>query len=213
MEHIRAGESIIDAQLSSGYESGSGFRDAFSKIMGSAPQKTKGHKCILKAAWLDTVLGPMLAIADEEGLYLLEFVDRRGLEREIERLRLKTKSAILPGTTDPVTSIDRELTEYFNGQRMQFETPIHLLGSPFQKAVWAELMRIPYGETRSYSNQAKTLNHPNAFRAVANANGANQLSIIVPCHRIISSDGTLGGYGGGIERKKWLIEHEKSNRK
>ena len=155
----------------------------------------------------------MLVIADETGLYLLEFVDRRGLELEIERLRLKTKSAILPGTTDPITSIDRELKEYFSGQRRDFKTPCHLLGSPFQQDVWHELMRIPYGTTRSYGEQAKCLNKPTAFRAVANANGANQLAIIIPCHRIISSDGTLGGYGGGIERKKWLIEHEASMRK
>ena len=213
IKHIRSGESVIDAQLSSGYESGSGFRDAFSKIMGSAPKNIKEHKSVLKAAWLDTILGPMLVIADETGLYLLEFVDRRGLELEIERLRLKTKSAILPGTTDPITSIDRELKEYFSGQRRDFKTPCHLLGSPFQQDVWHELMRIPYGTTRSYGEQAKCLNKPTAFRAVANANGANQLAIIIPCHRIISSDGTLGGYGGGIERKKWLIEHEASMRK
>jgi len=213
IKHIRSGESVIDAQLSSGYESGSGFRDAFSKIMGSAPKNIKEHKSVLKAAWLDTILGPMLAIADEAGLYLLEFVDRRGLELEIERLRLKTKSAILPGTTDPITSIDLELKEYFSGQRRDFETPFHLLGSPFQKDVWHELIRIPYGITRSYTDQAKSLNKPSAFRAVANANGANQLAIIIPCHRIISSDGTLGGYGGGTERKRWLIEHEAVMRK
>jgi AraC family transcriptional regulator of adaptative response/methylated-DNA-[protein]-cysteine methyltransferase len=213
IKHIRSGESVIDAQLSSGYESGSGFRDAFSKIMGSAPKNTNEHKAILNATWLDTLLGPMLAIADETGLYLLEFVDRRGLEKEIERLRLKTKAVILPGITGPITSIERELTEYFEGKRIHFETTFHLFGSPFQQAVWQELMRIPYGVTRSYGDQAKSLNKPTSFRAVANANGANQLAIIIPCHRIISSDGSLGGYGGGVERKKWLIEHEALHKK
>src|SRR5271154_7015907 len=105
MKQIRGGKSVIEAQLSTGYESSSGFRDAFSRIMGAAPTKL-GESNILKASWLDTPLGPMIAIANEEVLYLLEFVDRRGLEREIERLRRKTKSAIIPGSTKPICSIE-----------------------------------------------------------------------------------------------------------
>ncbi len=86
------------------------------------------------------------------------------------------------------------------------------MGSPFQIKVWQELLRIPYGQTRSYTKQAETIGQPTAFRAVASANGANQIAIVIPCHRIINLDGNLGGYGGGIVRKKWLIEHEqKSN--
>lgn len=108
MKQIRTGESVIDAQLSTGYESGSGFRDAFSRIMGAAPTKL-GQSNILKASWIDTPLGPMIAIADEQALYLLEFVDRRGLEREVERLRKKIKSAIIPGSTQPIRSIENEL--------------------------------------------------------------------------------------------------------
>jgi AraC family transcriptional regulator of adaptative response/methylated-DNA-[protein]-cysteine methyltransferase len=209
MKQIRAGEAIIDAQLSTGYESSSGFRDAFSKIMGSAPTKFDKHSPILKASWLDTPLGPMLAISDEEALYLLEFVDRRGLEREIERLRLKTKAAIIPGNTPPIILIEKELKSYFEGTLQEFKTPIHLLGSSFQKLVWEELSCIPYGQTRSYVDQAKAVGKPTACRAVANANGANQITIVIPCHRIIKANGDLGGYGGGIARKKWLIEHEK----
>jgi AraC family transcriptional regulator of adaptative response/methylated-DNA-[protein]-cysteine methyltransferase len=106
-KQIRAGDAVIDAQLNTGYESSSGFRDAFSKIMGAAPTKFEGQHTILKASWIDTKLGPMIVIADETGLYLLEFVDRRGLEREVERLRLRTKAAIIPGTTDPIKSITR----------------------------------------------------------------------------------------------------------
>jgi AraC family transcriptional regulator of adaptative response/methylated-DNA-[protein]-cysteine methyltransferase len=191
------------------YESSSGFRDAFSKIMGAPPTKFEKHRAILKASWIDTKLGPMIAIADEAGLYLLEFVDRRGLEREIERLRLKTKAAIIPGVTDPIKSIAIELESYFEGKLKEFNTPLHLLGSPFQKLVWDELMRIPYGQTRSYMVQAEAIGKATAYRAVANANGANQLAIVIPCHRIINSNGDLGGYGGGITRKQWLIEHEK----
>lgn len=208
MKQIREGEAVIEAQLSTGYESSSGFRDAFSRIMGAAPTKL-GSRNILKASWLDTPLGPMLTIADEEALYLLEFVDRRGLEREIERLRRKTKSAIIPGHTKPISSIERELNLYFKGQLIEFKTPILLLGSLFQKHVWAELVKIPPGETRSYSNIAVAIGRPTAFRAVAQANGANQLAIIIPCHRVINTNGELGGYGGGLARKEWLINHEK----
>ncbi|MFY9589614.1 methylated-DNA--[protein]-cysteine S-methyltransferase [Rickettsia endosymbiont of Halotydeus destructor] len=179
--------------------------------MGAAPTKFDNHHNILKASWLDTPLGPMIAIAAENALYLLEFVDRRGLEREVERLRIKTKAAIIPGSNAPLKSIETELKLYFAGSLKEFKTPLHLMGSPFQQHVWQELMRIPYGTTRSYLDQAKAIGKQTAYRAVANANGANQLGIIIPCHRIINSNGELGGYGGGIARKKWLIEFEKEN--
>lgn len=208
MKQIREGDAVIEAQLSTGYESSSGFRDAFSRIMGTAPTKL-GDSNILKASWLDTPLGPMIAIASEEALYLLEFVDRRGLEREIERLRRKTKSAIIPGSTQPIVSIEKELKLYFQGELKAFNTPLFLLGSPFQKNVWEELVKIPPGETRSYSEIAVALGRPSAFRAVAQANGTNQLAIIIPCHRVISANGNLRGYGGGLERKRWLINHER----
>lgn len=207
MKQIRAGNAVIEAQLETGYESSSGFRDAFSRIMGAAPTLL-GQSSILKATWLDTKLGPMIAIADESMLYLLEFVDRRGLEREIERLRQRTKSAIIPGMTEPIRSIESELTQYFEGKLKDFKTPLLFLGSPFQKRVWEELQKIPYGETVSYAKIAQAIERPSAFRAVAQANGANQLAIIIPCHRIINTNGDVGGYGGGIPRKKWLIHHE-----
>jgi AraC family transcriptional regulator of adaptative response/methylated-DNA-[protein]-cysteine methyltransferase len=212
LKKIRQGESVISTQLETGYESSSGFRDAFSKIMGAPPTNFGKHPNVLKASWLDTPLGPMLAISDEEALYLIEFVERRGLEREIERLRCQTKSAIIPGDTSPINSIKKELQLYFEGRLKEFKTPLHLLGSSFQKLVWEELLCIPYGETRSYADQSRSIGKPSACRAVANANGANQLAIVIPCHRIINSNGDLGGYGGGIARKQWLIDHEAKNK-
>lgn len=209
MKQIREGEKVIEVQLNTGYESSSGFRDAFSKIMGAAPTNFDKQHNILKSSWLDTPLGNMLVVSDEDGLYLLEFVERRGLEREIEHLRIKTKSAIIPGRTTVIDSIEEELANYFAGKLKNFKTPIHMLGSPFQKMAWQELINIPYGQTRSYMEQAQAIGKPTAFRAVANANGANQLAIIIPCHRIINSNGELGGYGGGIIRKQWLINMEK----
>lgn len=176
--------------------------------MGAAPTRL-GQAQLLKASWLDTPLGPMIAIADEHHLYLLEFVDRRGLEREVERLRQRTKSAIIPGTTDSIVSIEQELKHYFTGKLIHFKTPLFYLGSTFQKNVWQALQGIPYGETRSYADIAKVINNPTGYRAVANANGANQIAIAIPCHRVINSNGELGGYGGGVSRKEYLINLEK----
>jgi AraC family transcriptional regulator, regulatory protein of adaptative response / methylated-DNA-[protein]-cysteine methyltransferase len=208
MKQIREGHKVIEAQLSSGYESDSGFRDAFSRIMGTTPSKSENFN-VLKASWIDTPLGPMLAIADDQMLYLLEFVDRRGLEKEIERLRKKTKLPIIPGKPSPIKQIEVELEKYFSGQIQEFKTPLLLIGSPFQKTVWEELQKIPKGETRSYSEIAEAIGKPSAFRAVALANGANQFAIVIPCHRVINSNGELGGYGGGIKRKEWLLKHER----
>ncbi len=207
MKEIREGSAVIDAQLSAGYESSSGFRDAFARIMGAAPTLS-GERGVLRAAWLDTPLGPMVAIADEEALYLLEFVDRRGLEREVERLRYKTKSAIIPGRTQAIHSIEEEIGKYFCGELREFKTPVAVIGSSFQQRVWEELKKIPFGQTRSYSEIATLVGKPSAFRAAAQANGANQLAIMIPCHRVINMSGELGGYGGGLNRKRWLIHHE-----
>ncbi|MBY0533908.1 MAG: methylated-DNA--[protein]-cysteine S-methyltransferase [Rickettsiaceae bacterium] len=173
---------------------------------------TKSKKdYLLKSAYIDTPLGPMLAISDEEALYLLEFADRRSLERQVDRIKTKTKAIITAGQSEPIKLIKSELQRYFDGSLKEFTTPLQLLGSTFQEIVWEELMRIPYGQTRSYSDQAKAIGKQKAYRAVANANGANKLAIIIPCHRIINSNGDLGGYGGGVNRKKWLIDFEKKN--
>jgi AraC family transcriptional regulator of adaptative response/methylated-DNA-[protein]-cysteine methyltransferase len=165
---------------------------------------------MLKSYQFDTILGPMLAVSDEKSLYLLEFTDCRKLEKKLERLKQRAKSTISSGETKPIASIKLELEQYYSGKLKEFQTPIHLLGSPFQKQAWQALIDITYGETRGYEQQAQFIGKPTAYRAVANANAANKLAIIVPCHRIINSNGNLGGYGGGIWRKKWLLEHEKA---
>lgn len=163
---------------------------------------------LLTAQSIDTPLGPMTAIASEDALYVLEFSDCFKLEREIERLQKKLNSTIISGENKPIACIEKELKAYFDGTGMTFKTPFHLIGTLFQNKVWNTLSQIPYGETRSYREQAIAMQHPKAVRAVANANGANQLAIIIPCHRIINNNGTLGGYAGGIARKQWLIHHE-----
>ena len=208
-KHIRNKERIISAQVGSGFESGNGFRDAFTKIMGELPSRSK-NITVLYSSWIETPLGSMLAICDESQLHLLEFVDRRGLENEIVRLRKRLHAGILPERKSLIDLLEKELLEYFSGIRKSFTVPIYHLGSDFQKNVWNELVKIPLGETTSYKEIAVRIGQPSAFRAVANANGANQLAILIPCHRVINSDGALGGYGGGLARKEWLLQHEKS---
>jgi AraC family transcriptional regulator of adaptative response/methylated-DNA-[protein]-cysteine methyltransferase len=211
LQKMQAGAAVIQAQLAAGYESSSGFREAFSRLLGKAPALLD-NKHYLKASWLDTPLGPMIAIANEEVLYLLEFADYKGLEQKIEHLKRKTAALIIPGEASPIHAIKIELELYFSGKSKKFKTPIVLLGSSFQNQVWKELMRIPYGQTKSYAEIAGGIGIPTAYRAAAQANGANQFVIIVPCHRVINTNGKLGGYSSGLTRKIWLLNHEKQGR-
>ena len=205
-KELSSGAKVIDQQLSTGYDSASGFNDAFTKIMGNPPKKTE--IAILYASIIPTPLGRMFSLSDEHFLYLLEFMDRRGLEREIERLRIKRNVRILPGETDLNRQLCKQLEEYFTKQRTQFSIPLFLDGSPFQQSVWDLLKTIPIGETSTYQKIAQQLNNPHAVRAVGNANGANQIALLIPCHRVINTNGELGGYGGGIERKRYLLSLE-----
>jgi AraC family transcriptional regulator, regulatory protein of adaptative response / methylated-DNA-[protein]-cysteine methyltransferase len=162
----------------------------------------------LRQSQFDTPIGKMIALVDDDALHLLEFADRRGLELEIEKMRQSVKCLIVPGRTKITDMIDRELKAYFEGTLKSFQTPLKLYGSDFQKSVLKTLMDIPYGQTRSYKQQADILKNPNAVRAVARANGMNQIAIVIPCHRVIGSDGSLTGYAGGLSRKEWLLNHE-----
>ena len=173
--------------------------------------KLSSSQAIFKSSLLDTPLGNMIAICDDDKLHLLEFTDRRGLEHEIERLRIKTGAVIIPEKNSIIAEVGRELGLYFQGKLKHFTVKLAMKGSPFQQMAWNALIGIPYGHIRSYLEQAQMIGKETAFRAVANANGANPIAIIIPCHRIINTSGKLGGYGGGIHRKEWLINHEKSN--
>jgi AraC family transcriptional regulator, regulatory protein of adaptative response / methylated-DNA-[protein]-cysteine methyltransferase len=168
----------------------------------------QGDGSILKAAQLETPLGPMIAIANEDALWLLKFADPSRFQRQMKTLQQQNQTTVIPGYTKPLYSIERELALYFKGDLKEFKTPMVLWGTPFQKRVWEELIKIPAGMTRSYAAVAQAIGKPTAFRAVAQANGANKLTIIIPCHRVINSSGGLGGYGAGIARKQWLLQHE-----
>ena len=208
LRDVKAGRPVIEVQQERGYESPSGFREAFVRVFGVPPRGAKVEDCLL-ARRIETPLGTMLALADAQGLRLLEFVDRRGLERELVGLRHRLKCAIVPGSNATLEATATQLTEYFSGQRMTFYLPLAPVGSDFQQRVWAELRRIAPGRTRSYAEMAKKLGIPKAPRAVGRANGSNMLALVIPCHRVIRADGSLCGYAGGIWRKQRLLEHER----
>ena len=160
---------------------------------------------------IDTELGIMIAGAVDDGICLLEFSDRRMLNTEYKDLAKHFKTTIAEGENRHFRTLLKQLKEYFEGTLKEFTVPLVTPGSDFQQAVWKELMNIPYGTTRSYQEQSIALGKPESIRAVANANGMNRISIIIPCHRVIGSDGHLTGYGGGLKRKRWLLDHEKKH--
>jgi len=205
---MAAGERVIDAGLEAGFESPSGFRSAFARLLGQSPSHFIGHER-LKADWIETPLGPMITVSDRQGLHLLEFADRKLLPSELKRLRKATQSEIGLGRFAASDQVEEELGRYFRGESADFKVPLCLHGSAFARRVWDQLRRIPAGETVSYATLASALGHPNATRAVARANGANQIGLVIPCHRVIGADGSLTGYGGGLWRKQRLIEIER----
>ncbi len=210
---IRDGNSVLDAALDSGYASTSGFSTAFDKIIGTAPSKTKKEPAnVLIYERFDAPLGPMVAVASEMGLNLLEFGDRRMLESEFADLQKRLNAVLLPGSNEFTKAAIQQIGEYFAGTRTAFDVPLHAPGTDFQQRVWAQLREIPYGEIRSYGELAAAMHEPKAVRAVGTANGMNRIAIMIPCHRVIGADGALTGYGGGLWRKDWLLKHEQEHK-
>jgi AraC family transcriptional regulator, regulatory protein of adaptative response / methylated-DNA-[protein]-cysteine methyltransferase len=208
LSQVRQGGRVDEARNGSGFESESGFREAFTKIFGEPPTGAKTRAPVF-AERIDSPLGAMIAVADDEGLRLLEFIDRRATERELSVLCKRLRTNVVPGKHRYLEAIRLQLTDYFAGQRLEFNIPLAPVGSAFQLRAWKILQSIPVGETRSYSWMAKRLGDENARRAVGRANGTNMICIVIPCHRVIRADGTLRGYGGGLWRKKWLLDHER----
>ena len=204
---IRNGTSLDDVTFGSGFASHSGFRSAFQRVFGAAPGRTGGARRIV-LTFLESPLGPLLAGASEEGICLLEYPDRRMLERNLLTLRERFGCPAVPGSHPLLTQLRRELEAYFAGRRRAFDVPIAARGTPFQEMVWRELARIPHGTTISYAELARRVGRPSARRAVARANGQNRISILIPCHRVIGQDGSLTGYGGGLWRKRLLLHLE-----
>ena len=207
-KNIKQGQTVTDTAFDNGFESLSGFNDSFKSIFGNSASQTK-DKAIINIVRFTSPLGPMFACASSKGICLLDFTDRKILEEEFKDLCKRLDAVILPGTNKYLDIVQKQLEEYFAGTRKNFSVPLHYPSTDFRESVWAGLQNIPYGQTRSYKQQAQALGNPKAVRAVAAANGQNRVNILIPCHRVIGADGSLTGYGGGLHRKKWLLEHEK----
>ncbi|REC60835.1 XRE family transcriptional regulator [Chryseobacterium pennae] len=206
---LQQGESVTEVAFDSGYESLSGFNESFKNIFGVSPSHNKREK-IIDLKRMETILGTMVACADEHGICLLEFSDRKALPTELKNISKHFNANIVQGENPHFIMLEQELSEYFDGKRTEFTVPLSPVGTAFQKQVWEILQQIPYGGIRSYQEQAEILGNPKSVRAVANANGLNKISILIPCHRVIGSNGQLTGYGGGIWRKQKLLELEKA---
>jgi AraC family transcriptional regulator of adaptative response/methylated-DNA-[protein]-cysteine methyltransferase len=207
-QELKEGKTVTTTAFDTGYESLSGFGYTYKKLLGHTPQNSQQEQLILINR-LTTPLGPMFICATTQGICLLEFVERKKLETELKDLQRLLKARIIVGENEHIQQAKKELAAYFAGTLQQFEVALHTPGTVFQQAAWQGLSTIPYGQTISYKKQAQKLNKPTAVRAIAQANGANRVAIILPCHRVVGSDGALRGYAGGLERKRWLLEHEK----
>ncbi|KIC92236.1 bifunctional transcriptional activator/DNA repair enzyme AdaA [Flavihumibacter sp. ZG627] len=206
---ISSGAPVTGIAFDAGYDSLSGFGDSFKSVFGYAPSESR-QKQVIDIKRIETPLGTMLACAVKDGICLLEFSDRKMLETELKDLSRIFNATIIQGQNPHFPLLEKELQAYFSGKLTEFTVPLHTPGTSFQQAVWNELRAIPFAATRSYKEMAGAVGKPDAVRALANANGMNRVAIIVPCHRVIGSDGSLTGYAGGIWRKQWLLNHESS---
>jgi AraC family transcriptional regulator of adaptative response/methylated-DNA-[protein]-cysteine methyltransferase len=207
---IREGSNIDDAIIDSGYDSHSGFHEAFTRMFGETPRAGRTSECVF-LAWLRSPLGPLVAGATYKGICLLEFTDRRMLEAQFASVRKLFGTPVIPGTNDHLEQLRGELTSYFAGNLRSFSLSLVYPGTEFQTRVWDQLLEIPYAETRSYEDLAIAVGDKKAVRAVGRANGLNRIAIVIPCHRVVNKGGGLGGYGGGLRRKQYLLNLEREH--
>lgn len=207
MGHMKNGQSVTESAFDAGYESMAGFTEAIKKFTGhSATVATQAQRIFLTR--LMTPVGPMIAGASEKHVVLLEFVDRPMLPTQLERIQKRFECVFIPEENTVLAQLRQELAAYFEGRLQQFLVPLDFPGTDFQHKVWTALLNVPYGSTASYLDLATAIGDAKAVRAVARANGDNRIAILIPCHRIIGSDGSLTGYGGGLHRKKKLLDLE-----
>lgn len=205
--HVQDGSTVGRAAFEAGYDSLSGFQEAFRHYFGDVPTRVSG-RTVVHVDRIPTPLGLMLAGATDEALCMLEFVDRRALPNQVRRIRRRLGAAFVPGSNPIIEAIARELDGYFAGTLDTFRTPVLPCGTDFQQDVWQALLDVPYGSTASYRDIAEAVGRSGAVRAVGTANGANAIAIVIPCHRIVGADGKLTGYGGGLWRKQRLLDLE-----
>ena len=214
VSELRTRRSVTFAGVGAGFQSDSAFRDAIERTFGLPLSRVSGA-AVLTSTWLPTPLGNMLAVSHDDGIVLLDFADRATLEPTIAKLRARfaargVHAVIVPGERRHLMALAAELKEYFDGERRVFSVPISPAGTEFERRAWDALRAIPFGQTRSYGQQAAAMGDARAVRAVGRANGRNTINILIPCHRVIAASGHLTGYGGGLARKQWLLRHERA---
>jgi len=202
-----AGTAVTTAAFDAGWDSLSGFNEAFKGFFGSTPTGA-ARRQVVTVTCIPTPLGPLIAAASDQAIHLVEFVDRIRLDKQIRRIEDGLDAHFIPGSSLLLARLEVEIGEYFSGERRDFTVPIHPVGTEFQRRVWSALREISYGDTATYAQVARAIGSPNAARGVGRANGDNALAILIPCHRVIGSNGKLTGYGAGVWRKERLLEIE-----
>jgi len=207
---IKKGNSITYSAFESGYESLSGFNESYRSLFGESASKSKIRN-VINVVRFSSPIGSIVTCATKKGVCFLGFIGQKRIENQFDEIQKQFNAIILPGRNEHLTDVKKEVNEYFEGKRKTFTVTLDVFGTDFRENVWNELLNIPYGKTISYKEQAIAINNRKAVRAVAAANGANRISIIIPCHRVIGSNGSLTGYASGLHKKKWLLNFEKNN--
>ena len=207
LQNLRRGSKLLETGVDAGYESDSGFREAFGRKFSATPGRSNTVKHVVVRT-IESPVGALQLGATEDGVCLMEFADRRALPTELALLEKTFQCAVVPGSNALVDQLEDELVRYFAGELRDFTVPLEMVGTPFQRRVWDALLGIPYGATMSYGGVAEQIGRTGAQRAVGRANGTNRIAIVIPCHRVVQSDGKLRGYGGGLWRKQFLLDLE-----
>jgi len=205
---LKRGSRLFEAGRAGGYRSDSGFRDSFSVAFGRTPRRAREVDPVVTTL-IESPIGLLLAGATDRGVAVLHFDEGRSRTDELAELSKRLGAPLLPGHHALLDAARRQLGEYFAGKRRLFDLPLDERGTPFQKRVWRALQAIPYGRTCSYADIARAVQSPGAVRAVGQANHRNRIAIIIPCHRVVNANGQLGGYGGGLWRKQYLLDLER----
>lgn len=207
LSQLRLGFDLDHTAHDLGFDPLTSLRDAFSEAFGEPAEKIE-RAAAIHLGWMETPIGPMVAGSRDGALILLEFTNRLRMKTQIETLRKRFDVGFVGEDNVVIKQTRRELEEYFAGERRDFTIALDFPGTPFETKVWTELLKIPYGETRSYEELALITSSKGAMRAVGSANGRNRIAIVIPCHRVVNKNGALGGYGGGLWRKETLLALE-----
>ena len=204
---LQQGAPVTDAAFDHGYESLSGFSDAVRNLIGASPGAASGS-ILLAMAPVETPLGVMMLGAAGGELCLAEFADPERLAAQLGRACRRLDATLVPGREPPIGRAAEQIAEYFAGSRRCFDLPLRPAGTDLQRRVWETLLEIPHGDTWTYGRVAAAIGRPRAARPVGRAVGANPIAVVIPCHRVVGSGGALTGYGGGLWRKRRLLELE-----